>query len=262
MVALHTWSYDLEQRDLSFETEAKRRNWFYLFPNFRGVNDHPAACASELAQQDILDAVAWAKAHLKVDSHRIYLLGESGGGQMALIMAARAPELWAAASVWVPISDLIAFRREHEGDLYGTMVELCVGGGNETVVAAEYRARSPVTQLAQAASVPIDISAGRCDGHAPPVHSLSIAHSLLAFNVLARAVGATPVSEDEIAQLSRPDGYLDHPSPGDTTADPEFGRPVFLRRTAGPSRVTIFDGGHEALAPAAFAWLQNHVKPQ
>ena len=32
------------------------KNWFYLFPNFRGANKHPAACGSQFAQQDIIDA--------------------------------------------------------------------------------------------------------------------------------------------------------------------------------------------------------------
>ena len=41
-----------------------------------------------------------------MDDKRIYLVGISGGGQMALIMAGRAPNVWAGVSAWVPIADL------------------------------------------------------------------------------------------------------------------------------------------------------------
>src|SRR5437870_6673788 len=71
-VALHTWSYTLEQRHPKFETGATQRNWIYLFPNFRGVDDHAEACGSELAQQDAVDAVVWTRAHMTIDDTRIY----------------------------------------------------------------------------------------------------------------------------------------------------------------------------------------------
>src|SRR4051794_179108 len=40
LVALHTWNFTLEQRHPEFEKGAAQRNWIYLFPNFRGVDDH------------------------------------------------------------------------------------------------------------------------------------------------------------------------------------------------------------------------------
>jgi len=33
---------------------------------------------------------------------------------------------------------------------------------------------------------------------------------------------------------------------------------IYLRRYAGPSRVTIFEGGHEGIAAAAIEWLDQH----
>ena len=65
------------------------------------------------------------------------------------------------------------------------------------------------------------------------------------------------VSEEEILQLSRPDGRLDDPKPGDNVEDAAFGRTIYLRRTAGKARVTIFEGGHEGIAPAALDWLSR-----
>ncbi len=116
--------------------------------------------------------------------------------------------------------------------------------------------RSPILQLAEARDVPLDISAGRFDGHdgAP----IPVWHSLAAFNVIARAVGAPVISDTEIAQLSRHDPRLDSPMASDTAADPSFEREIFLRRHAGRARVTIFEGGHEGLTRPTIAWFEAH----
>ena len=58
----------------------------------------------------------------------------------------------------------------------------------------------------------------------------------------------------------RPNGRLDRPRPSDRKQDPTYGRAIYLRRTAGKARVTIFEGGHEDLAEAAAEWLSRHVK--
>src|SRR5262245_203738 len=240
-VLLHTWSFDLDQRHRTVEAESARRGWLLLEPNFRGRNDHPEACGSALAQQDVLDAVAWVRARYRVDSTRIYVLGLSGGGHMTLLMAGRAPGLWAAASAWVGIGDLARYHQEHAADNDGAMTRRCTGGApnSSPEVDAEYRLRSPNTRLALAAAIPIDIAAGRRDGE------VAFSQSIGAFNVLAAAHGVAPVSNEEIAQLAGDGPGLTHPSVQDTARDFTFKRKMFLRRWAGPSRLTIFDGGHE-----------------
>lgn len=260
LVSLHTWSGDLEQRNPALTKLALDRGWLVLLPDFRGRNDHPEACGSLLAQQDILDAVAQVAASQSVDRRRIYLAGTSGGGHMTMLMAGRHPEIWAAASAWVGISDLAAWYRKHAGQGYGRMLVKCCGGepGDSQRVDAEYRDRSPVTWLAAATRLPLDLAAGVHDGHKG---SVPVRQTIDAFNVVARAVGGEPVSEEEIAQISRPDGRLDHPLASDQVTDPTFGRAIHLRRQAGLCRVTIFEGGHEGLAKAAIEFLAQHVKP-
>ena len=103
LVSLHSWSSDVEQRNLLLEDEANRLGWIYLFPHFRGPNIQKDACGSEKAQQDILDAVDWASKEYPVDRNRIYLTGVSGGGHMTMLMVGRYPDRWAAASAWVGI---------------------------------------------------------------------------------------------------------------------------------------------------------------
>jgi acetyl esterase/lipase len=107
-VHLHTWSarFDNSGSILEAVTESERRGWNFISPDFRGANNRPEACASRWAIQDVLDAVAYARRHAAVDPARIYLLGASGGGHMALTMAHVAPTLWAGVSAWVPVTDL------------------------------------------------------------------------------------------------------------------------------------------------------------
>ena len=48
-----------------------------IHPNFRGKNDRPEACGSELAVADILSAVEWAKGSTQIDADRVYWVGVS-----------------------------------------------------------------------------------------------------------------------------------------------------------------------------------------
>lgn len=259
VVVLHPWSADLEHRQTDFEDQAMGRGWILLYPNFRGQNDHPDACGSLKAQQDILDSVAWAEARHNVDSRRIYLTGASGGGHMAMLMAGRHPDIWAAASAWVGISDLVAWHRFQAGGAYGEMIRKSCGGrpGDSAEVDEEYRQRSPLGSLAGAVDLPLDIAAGLHDGHhgSVPIH-----HSLDAFNVVAKAVGEELVADDEIEQLGSGTRRLAKPRESDLAEDPALGRRIYLRRQAAAARVTIFEGHHEGIAPAAFDWLARHNK--
>jgi pimeloyl-ACP methyl ester carboxylesterase len=257
MVSLHTWSNGYEQRHEELESLAQQKGWIYLFPDFRGRNDNPLACGSEQAQQDILGAVAWAKETYRIDEQRVYLTGTSGGGHMALLVAGRHPQVWTAVSAWVPISDLAAWHGAHPDDEYGEMMRVSMGGppGASAAVDDEYRKRSPLTWLAAAKELPIDIAAGVRDGHEG---SVPIRHTLEAFNVIARAAGGAPVSSEEIEQLSAgPQARLAAPKASDMEEDEALGRAIYLRRHAGRSRVTIFEGGHEGIAAAQVDWLER-----
>ena len=256
VVSLHSWSADLNQRS-TLERLVHERGWIYLLPNFRGVNQTPAACGSTLAQQDILDAVDWVSARHKVDNKRVYLTGTSGGGHMTMLMTARYPERWRAASAWVGISDLAAWHQRHRGSKYGKMMEQCCGGapGDSPQVDSQYAARSPLTYLASAKQVAIDLAAGIHDGHSG---SVPIRHSIDAFNAIAQANGSVTVSDPEIEQISLRDGRLRSPLPGDTGFDESFGRDYYLRRRSGDARLTIFEGGHEGIAAAVVQWFEDH----
>jgi acetyl esterase/lipase len=254
LVALHTWSYDFDQEmSIPYAEWCIAHDWILIAPGFRGPNNRPEATGSALAVQDVLDAVAYAGAHAAVDGRRIYLAGVSGGGHMALLMAGRVPDLWAAVSAWVPITDLAAWHAECRaaGRPYADDLERSCGGapGDSPAVDAQYRARSPLTWLHTGIRTPFDINAGILDGHDG---SVPISHALRAFNAVAAAEDR--ISEADIAHFVERAAVP--PRLAGEWPDPLYGeKRVLFRRQSNNTRVTIFDGGHEIIYEAALEWL-------
>ena len=261
-VMLHTWSGDYRQDRSEWLREAAARDWIFVQPNFRGPNRHPEACGSSRARADVLDAIDWAIANYEVDTDRVYLAGVSGGGHMAMLMAAYHPERFSAVSAWVGISSLNDWYTFHTrgGKVgnYAKMIAASCGGapGTDAAVDVEYYRRSPIHFLQYAAGLPLDLNAGVKDGK---TGSVPIHHTLRAFNVLARVAEAPEVSAEEMEELWSNE-RLRSPHPDDVAEDPSYGREIRLRRSAGAARVTIFDGGHEGIPAAGVAWLQEQAR--
>lgn len=261
-VFLHSWSGNYKQDNSKWLREAVKRNWIYLHPDFRGPNSSPQACGSRFARQDILDAMDWATRKFKIDPSRVYLAGTSGGGHMAMLMAGHHPDRFSAVSAWVGISDLAEWYEFHTRDgkpgRYAQMILKSLGGppGEFKERDADYRDRSPRFHLHKVGDLPIELCAGVRDGHSG---SVPIMHSLLAFNVIAKAHKTEPISDKEIEQLWT-NGKLLKPRRGDTVTDAQFGRDIMLRRASGESRITIFDGGHEGHPQPACAWLEQYER--
>jgi len=257
VVHLHSWSshYNNSEAWKVALEEAQKRNWAFLAPEFRGPNDHPDACASPLARQDILDAVQYMTTHYQIDRKRIFLLGGSGGGHMTLIMATHSPKTWRAASAWVPITDLAVWHAETKlrNLRYWRMLEACIGELQNEANLAQYRLRSPLPFLHKAKNLPLDIQTGIHDGH---TGSVPVSHSLRAFNALAQAnrqpSAAFPQADiDTITNQQRlPDGYPAPPTESRRT-------PILHRRRTGKARITLFEGGHETDFPAAYLWFDS-----
>lgn len=183
VVGLHSWSFDRHNQIEAMLPLCRRRGWALILPEFRGPNkaDNPRAreaCASELARQDIVDAVGFALRARPVDSQRVFLLGGSGGGHMAMMMAAYAPELFAGISAWVGIADLIAWHGENPN--YSAHVEACCGGppGASPEVDAEYRDRSPLTHVDDMVGANLSVHHGRYDPSVPYNHTWQLAREL------------------------------------------------------------------------------------
>ncbi len=259
VVFLHTWSGSYEMEEPAWVELARQRRWSLVQPDYRGPNVRPEACGSDLAQQDILDAVQWGKSELSAAVDQVFLMGVSGGGHMAMLMAARYPKMWKAVSEWVGISSLRQWYFEHvrdgEPQSYAQNIISCVGGAPGTTSAdVQLGLRSPLGQLAAAKDVAIDFNAGIHDGH---TGSVPIHHTLDAFNEIAAAAGESGVTAREIERLGSRSGLAQAPA-SEQAEDPVYGRKLHFRRHAGRSRVTIFEGGHEGLPSAAFDWFDQH----
>ena len=172
LVGLHTWSYDRFNQVEQMLPLCRDRGWALLLPESRGPNlssnpRAPQACGSTLARQDILDALDTVTAEYSIDTEKIFLLGGSGGGHMALLMAAHASRRWKAVSAWVPITDLAAWHGENPE--YAPHVAACCGGepGSGEGVDREYCERSPLSFTKELSSVNLSVHHGR---HDPLVH--------------------------------------------------------------------------------------------
>ena len=260
LVGLHTWSSDYRQKSSApYADWCIEKGWAFVHPNFRGPNVQPDACGSELVVQDILSAVAYAREHVNVDASRIYVVGASGGGYASLLMAGRAPELWAGVSAWVPINDLQAwyFETRERGLRYADQVMNVAGGipFDGTPAAASCDKRSAKTYLANAKGLPVDINAGIHDGH---TGSVPVSHTLHAFNILATP--SDQIGEDAIAQIVAKE-VLPKPLGMNVPVDELYGeKKVLFRRQSGNARVTLFEGGHEIIPEAALTWLSQQQK--
>lgn len=253
LVALHTWSFDYSQDQAVYARWCRQNDWCMIHPDFRGRNDKPEAMGSELAVQDIVDAVAYMCDTYDIDRNRVYLCGVSGGGHAAMLLAGRHPELWAGVSAWCGISDIAAWWQQNvkSGAGYDGMIESACGGRPEagTDAAAECDKRSPVSFLHNAAGVNLDINAGVHDGRRG---SVPFKQSLYGFNAVVGDDHAIPSETIETFYDTQTAPEHD----GTHVSRTLYGEhvPLFVK-TAATTRVVVFEGGHEIVHLAALNWL-------
>lgn len=257
LVVLHSWSVDyLDRASTPYGLWAVRNGWVFVHPDYRGRFDRPEATGSELAVHDILDAVAYARAHAEVDPERIYLVGYSGGAMAALTMAGRHPELWAGVVAWVPVFDLGQWHAEirESHPRYAREIRDSCGGEPSpgSKAARECRRRSPSAHLAGARGkgVRVLISAGIEDPLVSP------AHALAAFNVLAAEQDRFSARQiRQIAEQRALPAELD--GAFEDSRYEEAGRPLLLRRSSGQATLHLYRGRHDVIYNAGLLWLAD-----
>jgi pimeloyl-ACP methyl ester carboxylesterase len=108
LVVIHGWGGTGEVM-LDFMGAALNEwGWLSAAPNMHGNYwvDGKRALAWPGAQHDIIDAVEYMMSTYNVDTSRIYITGASMGGQIATVMAAKYPDVFAAATEWKGFTDL------------------------------------------------------------------------------------------------------------------------------------------------------------
>ena len=171
LVGLHTWSHNRTNQIQYLLKFAEEQNFNMLLPEFRGPNlmsnpNKEQTCGSLLAKQDIKDAIDFIKATKRIDSTNIFLVGLSGGGHMAMLMAGFCPEYFKAIGAYVPITDLKKWTEENPN--YKPHVVACCGTEEEML------RRSPVSYIDTIARANLKIFHGKYDSCVPVTQSLEL----------------------------------------------------------------------------------------
>ena len=176
LVGLHTWSFDRFNQIDNMLPFCEKYGFHLLLPEFRGPNldSNPhcrQACGSDLAKQDIVDAIDYLIENDLADRNNIFLLGLSGGGHMALLMAGMCPEYFKAIGAFVPITDLGKWAEENAH--YRPHVLACCGDEEEM------HRRSPIAYADTIAKANLKIFHGKRDPVVPVTHSIALFNAIL-----------------------------------------------------------------------------------
>ncbi|HEX3696366.1 MAG TPA: alpha/beta fold hydrolase [Polyangia bacterium] len=264
LVVLHSWSADFTQNlDIPYAEFALANGWAMIHPDFRGGDRRPQATASDLANQDVIDAVTFARHHTTVDDDRIYLVGYSGGAMESLVLAGQHPELWAGVAAWGGIYDVAGWYHEDHGrDVHyrGEIAASCGGVPDAgTPAEAECRKRSPMSFLAQGAGrVPVLIAHGLRDYTVHPHHALS------SYNALAdphdRIEGGDARTIEHRRQIPADLSASSSAPPFDELFQ-QAGAPLRLARHSRSVTLFLYDGNHDMVYNVALRWLSEQRRP-
>jgi poly(3-hydroxybutyrate) depolymerase len=257
LVILHSWSAPyLQHAGIPYAMWAQENGWAVIAPEFRGVNDDADALGSELAVQDVVDAIDYAVSQDGVDANRVFAVGYSGGGMMSLLLAGRHPDKVTAVAAWGPTYDLVEFYRQSRaaGRHYaGDLSRACGGDPRESGPAQEEcLRRSPMTYLdaAREHGVPVFIGQGIYDSFVSPSQGAT------AFNQLADPEDRLSAEElDQIGRHRLPEHLL-----GSITTETFFREgdpePVFARQS-GAVWLVFFRADHEMVYQATLRWFAS-----
>lgn len=138
---------------------AAEHGWLFVAPNMHGTyySRGRRALAWPGAQHDIMDAIEYMQARYEVDPARIYIIGGSMGGQTVAVMAAKYPDVFAAAAEWKGFTDLADW---YNNELAGEGLQIEIEnetGGSPDEVPFEYQRRSAMAMPQNIRLVPLRI---------------------------------------------------------------------------------------------------------
>ena len=255
VVSLHTWSNDYTQYD-SINEFSLEKDYNYIHPNFRGVNNTKDACCSELVISDIDASIDFALENANVDTTRIYVIGMSGGGYATLAMFMKSKHKIKKFSSWVPLVDLIQWYDETKilKLKYAPEILVCTQSKDDILNEEIARQKSPIfwkTPVDKLTYSTLEISTGIYDGMIGN-GVIPITHSINFYNKLLTDLGLTDstkyVSDTEklaLLEFRKPLGDFGQIS----------GREVMLLKETNNIKLTLFEGGHEILTKYAFEEL-------
>lgn len=259
IVQLHSWSYTADSlKTLGLDTIAKSKNYNFIFPNFRGINNHPKACCSEFVIADIDESIDWALKNMKVDKRQIYIVGYSGGGYATLAMYMRSRHKIKAFSAWASISDLGAWYAQsaERRNKYAGEIINCIGATNG-FDSLKARERSPLawtTPVKKRTKSSLQIFAGIHDGHnrnvVPVSQSIGFYNKILS-DFKEKNISKYVTKEDEQIML------VTRKFPVADSSKKLADRMIHYQRSSGNIMLAIFEGGHEMLSQQALEYIEQ-----
>jgi len=178
-------------------TEANNRNWLLAAPDMHGKNYPDTgryALAYVGAQHDIIDTIEYMMSEYEVDPSRIYITGGSMGGQITAMMAAKYPDVFAAAAPWKPLTDLTDWYYElgDMGEWGARSIVSNETGGTPSGVSFEYQRRSPIEMPQNSQLIPIKMWHDQLDVLVPIHHSYDLRDAINNWNPLTPVVVIDP----------------------------------------------------------------------
>ena len=248
IVSLHTWSgYYYQKDDLAKLCQQKDLN--YIHPDFRGANWTKDACCSDLALNDIDDAITFAINNFNVDTTKIYVIGVSGGGYATLSTFMKSKHKISKFSAWASISDLIAWYHEssiRKSNYAQNILDCTSSKKGLNIECAKHK--SPIywdTPTDKLKNSKLFIYAGIYDGiqgSVPITHSINFYNKILTDLSISDTSKFISANEKlRLLEFRKPLG--------------EFGniadRKIFLKKNIENLSITIFEGEHEMLTEFA-----------
>jgi pimeloyl-ACP methyl ester carboxylesterase len=194
--------------------EANSRGWLLAAPEMHGsyhINTGEYALAWPGAQHDIIDTIAYMMSQYEVDPSHIYVAGGSMGGQTAAMLAAKYPDVFAAAVPWKPLTDLADWYYELDtlGDPYHNVPGIRNETGGSPIYEEfefEYQRRSPMEVPQNSRLIPIKMWHDVEDELVPIHHSRDLRDAIDRWDPI------TPVTLIEIgvAENECPEGSFEH----------------------------------------------------
>lgn len=260
VIQLHSWSFPADSlRTIGLSAIAQNKDYNYVFPNFRGVNNHPKACCSDYVIADIDEAIDWAFKNMNVDKANIYIVGYSGGGYATLAMYMKSRHNIKAFSAWASIADLSAWYAEslERKNKYVQEIIACIGatGGFEELKA---KPRSPLywkTPTKKRKNSILHIFAGIHDGHLGNV--VPITQSISFYNKILKDYK----EKDEAKYVSKAEEktMLETRTYPNNKTEKLVDRAMYYQKSSKNTMLTVFEGGHEMLSSAAIEYIERAV---
>lgn len=255
IVSLHSWSHDYTQYD-SINEFSFEKDFNFIHPNFRGVNNTKDGCCSDLVISDIDASIDYALKNANVDKDKIYVMGMSGGGYATLGMFMKSKHKIKKFSAWVPLVDLVQWYKETKmlRLKYTPEILACTNSIDGVLNEEIAKQKSPIywkTPVNKLKYATLEINTGIYDGLGgnnviPITHSINFYNKLLTdLKIKDSSKYVSPMEKLSLLEFREPLGDFGEIS----------GREVMLVKETNHVKLTLFEGGHEMLEKYAFEQL-------